>query len=404
MTYTLTISFLALALLIAPSTSYSCMNEHQQPVDWMIALRVHGKAGPRKYVVLDSTNKKWRETTETALVGPIFGQINAKKDLVTAWNDEPPTGKSVSTSYAHAKGVLAFSTKQNSGLYYMHSIPKYPQIDTATGKINYLSPASSSYGQSIVCQTISSQAKARSILSQVVQSKPYLYYNTFGIDTAESTPEQPTTPKEQKENSLSQALESLTSSFKNLKQDFKSKNLTDLTTSESLNSLKELFNSKNLNKKTKQNSEPISQRVGGFTFVTKPKPLTANIFEGFLSPYWTNSLDTNVGFYIETWGRPLIESDCAATNPMINIRRLKIGSESQKETQDHSKWAISVKKELKLVCIGDLNHQTSQAHRGGSFLCLQDGDVYNQFASLITEHDCTTYENNSSQPGKNIKD
>jgi hypothetical protein len=87
------------------------MNEFQQSVDWLIALRVHGKAGPRKYVVMDSANKVWRDTTETALVKPIFDQINAKTDLVGAWNDQPPldTGQTYSTSYAHAKGVLAYS-------------------------------------------------------------------------------------------------------------------------------------------------------------------------------------------------------------------------------------------------------------------------------------------------------
>ena len=61
----------------------------------------------------------------------------------------------------------------------MHSVPKYPSIDTATGVINHLTPSSSQYGQSIVCLSLTSEAKARDLIAQVLTSKPFVYHNTF---------------------------------------------------------------------------------------------------------------------------------------------------------------------------------------------------------------------------------
>ena len=79
---------LLVTLLLSSALSTSCLNEHQQPVTWFIALRIRGPANPRKYVIMDSLNKVWRDTEETLLVKPNFDQISAKDDLVAAWNDE----------------------------------------------------------------------------------------------------------------------------------------------------------------------------------------------------------------------------------------------------------------------------------------------------------------------------
>lgn len=241
-------------------------------------------------------------------------------------------------------------------------------------------------------------------MSQILQSKPYLYHNTFGIDalTGEHSSSADHT-NGQEAASGKEGLESLISSLKNIK-DFNRPEDSHLTEG-NLTSLKDLFTKnltkKNKNKKKKYEVDPISQKVGSFTFVTKPKPLDTNIFEGFLSPYWSNTLRKDVGFFIETWGRPLLPSDCTARNPMINIRKLAFGSALQKETQDHSKWAISSNRSFALVCVGDLNHQSSQSHRGGSFFCIQDAAVYGQFSKLIIEHDCSGGKNTTVKKGLN---
>ena len=40
------------------------------------------------------------------------------------------------------------------------------------------------------------------------------------------------------------------------------------------------------------------------------------------------------------------------------------------ETQDHSKYALSIAASRSMVCIGDINKQPSQSNRGGGQICM----------------------------------
>lgn len=321
--------------LATPAIANSCLNEKGEVVDWFISLRWHGHT-PRKYLIRDSVQNKWRWTTEDALLKPILSKVNANSDAVLAWNDEPPTSYHPSTSYAHSKGLLTFSKEENRGFFLSHSIPKYPEIDEEIGEINYISNTRSSYGQHVVCVSLNSGIEDLHLLwDQIQTAKPYVYHNT-------------------------------------------------LIPSSRVNSLSTLYK---LGKNLKLRNE---RRLGEFTFVTKSKSQMVPVFEGFLSPYWKQKLG-NPGFFVETWGRPLLPSVCKEGS-VVNIRKISYGGEIQKETQDHSKWAISTEEKLNLVCIGDLNHQNSQYKRGGSFLCLQNREVYRGFFQMITERDCTAEE------------
>ena len=51
-----------------------------------------------------------------------------------------------------------------------------------------------------------------------------------------------------------------------------------------------------------------------------------------------------------------------------------------KESQDHSKWAVSDKE---WYWVGDLNRMTSQFHRGGGGFIGTDEYIANAFRSLI---------------------
>jgi len=123
-----------------------CLNERQDEVDWFIAIRINGPVSPRRYAIMDSKLRKWRETTEVELLKPIFTQIKAIDDMVISWNDEPPKEVRPGDMYAHAKGFIAFNRESETGFYFMHSIPKYPWIDKITGDVDFVSPKSSYYG------------------------------------------------------------------------------------------------------------------------------------------------------------------------------------------------------------------------------------------------------------------
>ena len=67
---------------------------------------------------------------------------------------------------------------------------------------------------------------------------------------------------------------------------------------------------------------------------------------------------------------------------MLDIELLALpDGEGWKETQDHSKWAISQTSHW--VCVGDINRQHGQLHRGGGTACTLDGGLWKAFSSII---------------------
>ena len=57
---------------------------------------------------------------------------------------------------------------------------------------------------------------------------------------------------------------------------------------------------------------------------------------------------------------------------------------SWKETQDHSKWAVS-ESGARTACVGDINRQYSQAARGGGTLCYESSDLWSAFDAIVSE-------------------
>jgi len=193
-----------------------------------------------------------------------------------------------------------------------------------------------------------------------MQSRPYFYYNSFDrlFDEKELNQYRNKTDKENRggEQGVFER-----------KQKQILKILNDLTVTQ-LPKLNSSLKYLNENQRVMQDTKVIVQKMGEFTLLTKPIYLLKEVFEEILSPWWSNVLNKDVGFYIETWGRPLIPSTCDTTPKMVNIVDLTILSTDMLETTDHSKWAVSYDADNMLTCIGDLNHAVT--HRGGSFFCI----------------------------------
>ena len=125
----------------------------------------------------------------------------------------------------------------------------------------------------------------------------------------------------------------------------------------------------------------------GFEMVTKTYGHTVHPFEGMLTSAF------KVGWLANTWGRPYMGSSCDASNKISNIKLKNLGGVVMKDTQDHSKWALSYGDKRRLVCIGDLNHMESQKNRGGSFICRDDPVLYKAMFSLILDDECQISKN-----------
>ena len=82
---------------------------------------------------------------------------------------------------------------------------------------------------------------------------------------------------------------------------------------------------------------------------------------------------------VETWKRG--SKITKACKNIQDIETLKFAGNEYKESQDHSKWAISEE----LCFIGDLNRMESQSKRGGGGILIRDPDMAGAFRKLIHE-------------------
>lgn len=120
----------------------------------------------------------------------------------------------------------------------------------------------------------------------------------------------------------------------------------------------------------------------GFEYVTKTSMSEEHPFEGLLRNHYKS------GWLVNTWGRPYKASSCKEKLSISNIVLKNFNGLMKKNTQDHSKWALSHGDNRRIVCIGDLNHMDSQSTRGGSFMCKDDAALYSAMVQLVVKDEC----------------
>lgn len=82
----------------------------------------------------------------------------------------------------------------------------------------------------------------------------------------------------------------------------------------------------------------------------KNKNFDSDLYSSLVAPYYATDL------LAETWqnGESKLKSNCSEYS-VENVREVKVCDNYFKETDDHSKWAISKSLETNIVCIGDIN-------------------------------------------------
>lgn len=106
-----------------------------------------------------------------------------------------------------------------------------------------------------------------------------------------------------------------------------------------------------------------------FRYITKAVNYIVDPYEDILAPLFRSS------WIVESWGRPYKADVCNSTYSIINNEQVTYVTPS-KNTEDHSKWAVSADIGG-LICMSGLNHMSSQRNRGGSFICFNHGVLYN---------------------------
>ena len=111
------------------------------------------------------------------------------------------------------------------------------------------------------------------------------------------------------------------------------------------------------------------------THVSKHRTWAQDLYADYLAP--------TLGPLIqETWTRPGLDP----TTDVLNAEELAwpVGDIKYNEKQDHSKYGMAQSDDKPFTYIGDVNRMTSQKHRGGGGVIIQDAELCKAFRSLVT--------------------
>ncbi|XP_070597703.1 deoxyribonuclease-2-alpha isoform X1 [Erythrolamprus reginae] len=335
--------------------SISCYDDSGKPVDWFIVYKLpkshhHSPVEGMRYMYQDGRTQGWVQgrslmnSTEGA-VGRTLNQLyleaaNRQREEETAYvlyNDEPPK-ENFYGSKGHTKGVILLDRTQ--GFWLVHSTPRFPpRLDEK----EYAWPHTAlTYGQSFLCVTYPySQFKA--IGNQLLFTEPHVYDYQVQGDFAQDLP----------------AL---------------------LNASEGEHVQKEPWN-----------SQVTLTSKGGKEFVSfaKFRFFDDDLYSGWLA----QALATDL--YVEFWLKSprILASNCSGKYRVYNVEKLAFQKPSTTffSTSDHSKWCVGIESDPGWACVGDMNRNCAEEHRGGGTICCRDATIWKSFHSLVQNYtDCDT--------------
>jgi len=191
--------FVLIGYIAIAFSKLSCLDRQGKQVPWFTLIKFPGKLTSKgaRHAYLDSNMQdaykviagSMIDTPNEALPRTIeaINALAAGHSNIYVYNDQPTAGSSSgsSSNSAHAKGILAFDTNTNSGVYIMHSIPMFPSV--SNGKIDSRVPlTATNYGQNVYCITLDKELLGH-VMNNMPLSKPIGYYSTGLFSGVQST-------------------------------------------------------------------------------------------------------------------------------------------------------------------------------------------------------------------------
>ncbi|GMR51811.1 hypothetical protein PMAYCL1PPCAC_22006, partial [Pristionchus mayeri] len=348
---------LALALF-QTAAAISCQNQYNYDVPWFTAYKFPKMAGEPSdsadgygFYYLDSTSKSSYKPSPVSLkhsnnaigytLAPYYSRLSDSQLLHVFYNDEPAVNNTALHQFAaniseaasvqtgHTKGVLLFDKTAGSGIWLIHSVPKFPPAD------KFVYPATGTdYGQQFLCLTLD--------ISKLAQLGTVLYYNHPDV-------------------------------YSSRMPDWAKSMAPDL-----VKVLNKEYNSDPKNTHLKQ-SLAVKGDTTKMDVFAKTHLFNDDLWAAAVAPVY-GSLE------VETWRRgDLIPTVCNSPAPVFDAQDVKVGGSAQfSYTKDHSKYGRTLSSGDKVVCIGDINRMTSQYSRGGGTVCITDADLWKAY-DVITD-------------------
>ncbi|CAB76843.1 Cell death-related nuclease 6 [Caenorhabditis elegans] len=346
---------LIVSLIGISNAAYQCKDNNGSNVDWFVFYKLphlwnHPDNVPISngtgFLYFDVNNKNWKlmpqgmDVENNAVYYTLQQYYNSNMNTTFSYmyNDEWPDSTIWSNSSGHAKGVTVFD--QYTGFWMIHSIPKFPSKDMFRFPSN-----AHYYGQMGICISYNT-------VSLATIAQQLFYYNTF------------------------------TYQF-NLPQSFANQ----------FPVLSQLKN-KEYNKSPPLTSTKVLKSLGGqhFRHFAKTGEWGKDLYSDFVGPTLKSSIK------VETWNHQSgdeynLPSVCDPNHVQSTMSAKYIRlpyAIDYSSYEDHSKFVVaysesSSKPPIPYVCIGDINRQSHQIHRGGGTMCIYDQETYFQFANIISE-------------------
>ncbi|MET0065323.1 MAG: deoxyribonuclease II family protein [Candidatus Thiodiazotropha sp.] len=327
-------------------------NQHGKAVDWWFIYKTPehtGRPGNQGFdffyfdpvtnalslspVGLDQENQALSHT-----LSGIFESPETAGYLV--YNDEHVDQEENRSGKGHCKGILAFDKTTDSGLFLLHSTPRFP----AQGMLR-LPQDETIYGQSFLCVTLPDYATANRIAQQMLtQQNPQILKGNSRIPGTINTHEP-------------------------LSRLFHGDTEPEADTPSTLS-----FNSR-----------------GGKSFLLIAKS------RKWGEDFWLDLVSPALGcdLVVETWRRgnvtPLQDQHSSDFDDDVLNLLFKVPPELTYRwpyTKDHAKWAVALNNPLSdkpWVCVADLNRMVSQERRGGGSLCFEEPELWKALQQAETK-------------------
>jgi len=321
-----------LSLIGCSFGSLSCLDQNGNPIDWYAALKQPNGYNFQWYNGENFTAGGSLESPSGSAIALTLGSLYSCSNCGYAmYNDESAVDGSNHESNAHMKGVIAFDGV--SGFWLIHSVPKFPPAK-ANG---YSYPLTGTkYGQSFLCLSLSTST-FDTIGQQLKIDNPFVYDSSVPSALSSQVP-----------NLAAFLNQGTTSPVRS--------NIVNIAT-------------------LAGREYDIFAKSSSWGYDLYEYLVANHYYSDMYTETWQNGIG-NTGSYC----RPNYSYDVANTKSLT----FPDGT-SWPDSSDHSKWGITVLNNT--VCIGDINRQTGQFHRGGGTACTQDATLWTAFRSLITTSD-----------------